>query len=208
MSPLTDWLDALGRRDPAEPAVLRLAAVQGHDVRRHTGTTSLAAVDADGGACAVTASLGLGTGDWFHGSQLNSMLGEVDLQQGPLKPRTRMGSMMAPTAVLDDGEVVAVLGAAGGSRIPSATIRIVEAMTTQGLDAPSAVQLPRLHRIAGVVHVEPHMGEEEVRTLAEAGWEVRRWATRNHFFGGVSVAGPTSACGDPRRGGTQLRHLG
>ncbi len=204
LSPLTDWLDHLGRRDPAEPAVLRLAAVQQPDVRKATGTTSLAVRDAEGRSCAVTASLGLGTGDWFRGSQLNSMLGETDLQQGPLKPRTRMGSMMAPTALLDDEGVVALVGAAGGSRIPSAVMRVVEGMAVQGLSAEDAVELPRLHRSGEVVHVEPHMSDHDVALLEQAGFRVSRWQTRHHFFGGVSAVGRDSASGDPRRGGAQV----
>ena len=44
-------------------------------------TTNLVTADADGGVCVPTSSLGLGTGDFLPGLdvQLNSMLGEVDL---------------------------------------------------------------------------------------------------------------------------------
>ncbi|MGI9017522.1 MAG: gamma-glutamyltransferase [Euzebya sp.] len=205
MSPLSDWVAHLDSRGSSEPTVQRLVAVQQQWVQQATGTTTLAVVDAEGGACAVTASLGLGTGDWFHGSQLNSMLGEVDLQQGPLKARTRMGSMMAPTAVTDGRDVVAVLGAAGGSRIPSSMLRVIEGMVGQDLSAAEAVELPRIHRIGQTVHVEPHLPDADQDLLEQAGWEVRRWHTRHHFFGGVSVASPSGAEGDPRRGGAALR---
>ncbi len=204
LSPLTDYVAGLARRDPDEPTVCRLAAVQQPDLHKVTGTTSLAVRDAEGNACAVTASLGLGTGDWFRGSQLNSMLGETDLQRGPLQPRTRMNSMMAPTVVMDEQGVMAVLGAAGGSRIPSAVLRVIEGMTIGGLSASDAVELPRVHRMGEVVHVEPHLPAHDEVTLRDAGWDVRRWAGRHHFFGGVSVAGRGSACGDPRRGGASL----
>lgn len=201
LSPLSDWLGHLASRPAHETTVQRLAAVQEPWVQQVTGTTSLCVVDAQGNACAVTASLGLGTGDWFRGSQLNSMLGEADLQRGPLRPRTRMGSMMAPTAILDDGQVLAVMGAAGGSRIPSSVMRVLYGVTVEGLDSREAVDLPRLHRIGQIVHVEPHMPDAHVDQLEQAGWQVRRWQTRHHFFGGVSVAGRHSAEGDPRRGG-------
>ena len=64
-------------------------------------TTNLVTADADGGVCVLTSSLGLGTGDFLPGLdvQLNSMLGEVDLVRAPLRPGERMGSMMAPTLV-------------------------------------------------------------------------------------------------------------
>lgn len=201
LSPLSDWVAALAARSPAEPTVVRLAAVQQPGLRHVTGTTSLAVMDPDGNACAVTASLGLGTGDWFRGSQLNSMLGETDLLTGPLRPRTRMGSMMAPSVLLDDVGGRAVLGAAGGSRIPSAMLRVIEGMIGQGLSASAAVGLPRLHRTGDVVHVEPHMPEAAVADLQTAGWQVQRWRTRHHFFGGVSAVSSTDAAGDDRRDG-------
>ncbi|WP_370328002.1 gamma-glutamyltransferase [Euzebya sp.] len=200
LSPLTDWLDALARRPLDEHPLLSVVAVQGPLPQHVLGTTSLAVVDGDGGACAVTASLGLGTGDWFHGSQLNSMLGEVDLQRGPLRPRARMGSMMAPIVIEGPDGVVAALGAAGGSRIPSAVLRVAEGIL-RGLDPVAAVELPRAHRIGHLVHVEPHLPDEDVDRLTAVGYEVVRWQTRNHFFGGVSVATPDGAEGDPRRGG-------
>lgn len=204
LSPLTDWIDHLAARPVTEPAVVRVAAAQHPPPPRAEGTASLAAIDADGGACAVTASLGLGTGDWFRGQQLNSMLGEVDLRRGPLRPRMRMGSMMAPTVLLDDDGVLAVLGAAGGSRISSAMLRVVDAMTTLGLSAATAVELPRIHRVGEVVHVEPDLDDADDAHLRQAGWEVRRWQTRHHFFGGVSAVSRNDACGDPRRDGAAL----
>ena len=64
-----------------------------------THTTNLAAVDRDGNGCAITTSLGLGSGDFLPGLDLhlNSMLGEADLVRGPLVPGARMESMMAPS---------------------------------------------------------------------------------------------------------------
>ena len=66
-----------------------------------------------------TTSLGLGTGDFLPGLDLhlNSMLGEVDLVVGDLVPGERMGSMMAPSLVLDDEGLVLAAGAAGGTRL-------------------------------------------------------------------------------------------
>jgi gamma-glutamyltranspeptidase / glutathione hydrolase len=137
------------------------------------------------------------------------MLGESALLPGGLLPRRRMGSMMAPTAVLQDGQgpggrpLLAVLGAAGGSRIPSAVLRGLTGLAG-GLDPAAAVEQARLHRIDGVVHVEPHLPAADEAALVDAGWQVRRWASRHHFFGGLAVAGPGGACGDPRRDGAAV----
>ena len=204
LSPLLTYLDNLSVHPPDDVDVATLAEVQSMSGRKSTGTTSLAAVDADGNVCAVTASLGLGTGDWFHGCQLNSMLGEADLQQGPLRPRTRMGSMMAPTVIAAPDGTLTALGAAGGSRIPSAVLRVVDGMTRRGLDPLTAVELPRLHRVDDVVHIEPTTSEHDETRLQSAGFSPTRWGTRHHYFGGVSAAGHTGAVGDSRRGGDQI----
>ena len=57
-----------------------------------TTTTNISAVDADGSACVLTTSLGLGSGDFVPGFDLhlNSMLGEADLLVGDLEPGERM----------------------------------------------------------------------------------------------------------------------
>ena len=57
-------------------------------------TTNLVTVDAEGNACVLTTSLGLGSGDFLPGLDLhlNSMLGEADLVRGPLEPGDRMGA--------------------------------------------------------------------------------------------------------------------
>ena len=67
-----------------------------------THTTNLVTTDADGSACVLTTSLGLGSGDWLPGLDLhlNSMLGEVDLLVGEHEPGERMQSMMAPSVAL------------------------------------------------------------------------------------------------------------
>jgi gamma-glutamyltranspeptidase/glutathione hydrolase len=67
-----------------------------------THTTNLVTVDAEGNACVLTTSLGLGSGDWLPGLDLhlNSMHGETDLLVGELRPQERMSSMMAPSLAL------------------------------------------------------------------------------------------------------------
>src|SRR5207237_2848174 len=99
--------------------VALVGALDGGGVGPETHTTNLVAVDADGNACVLTTSLGLGAGDWLPGLDLhlNSMLGEVDLVQGPLEPGERMQSMFAPALVLDRDGLVLAIGAAGRTRL-------------------------------------------------------------------------------------------
>ncbi|MDQ3995286.1 MAG: gamma-glutamyltransferase family protein [Actinomycetota bacterium] len=166
-------------------------------------TTNLVTVDPDGNACSLTTSLGLGSGDFLPGLDvhLNSMLGEVDLLVGPIEPGVRMESMMAPTLAVDADGLVLAAGAAGGTRLRSALTQVVSGVLDEGLTAVDAVERPRLHPAASVVHVEPGLEPEALDALDDAGFEVRRWAARHHYFGGVSVIARNGAAADPRRSG-------
>ncbi len=152
----------------------------------------------------MTTSLGLGSGDFVPGLDLhlNSMLGETDLLAEPLAPGERMDSMMAPSVALDDAGVVLVAGAAGGTRLRSALLQVVAGILDEGLAPPDAVVRPRLHPVAGLVHLEPGFEPEVGAALEEAGFQLRAWPAPHHYFGGVSVVGRTGSAGDPRRSGS------
>ncbi|HVM58481.1 MAG TPA: gamma-glutamyltransferase [Gaiellaceae bacterium] len=182
-----------------------LAALDG-DARPETHTTNLVAVDADGSACVLTSSLGLGSGDYLPGLDLhlNSMLGEVDLVAGPLEPGDRMQSMMAPSLALDDDGLVLAIGSAGGTRLRTALVTVAAAILDEGLAPQEAVDLPRVHPAGDVVNAEPGADEDALRSIESAGRRVRRWPERHHYFGGVSAIGRTGAAADPRRSGAAL----
>jgi gamma-glutamyltranspeptidase / glutathione hydrolase len=198
-------LAALHARD--EPArVLALAdALRVEPVG--AGTTNLAVVDAEGSACVLTTSLGLGSGDFVPGFDLhlNSMLGEADLIDEPLEPGERMASMMAPSIAFRDDRLRMAVGAAGGTRLRSALLQVVAGVLDEELDPQAAVDRPRLHRVGDVVHLEPGFSEETLSALAAAGLEPRVWPGRHHYFGGVSLVTPNGGAADPRRsGGVQV----
>ena len=170
------------------------------------GTTNLTVVDAEGNACALTTSLGLGSGDYLPGLDvhLNSMLGETDLLLRPLAAGERMESMMAPTVVLDGEGLVLAAGAAGGTRLRSALVQVLVGMLDEGLAPQEAVDRARLHPVGGLVHVEPGFPEAGAGVLEAAGYDVRRWDELHHYFGGVSLVGRAGAAADPRRSGLAL----
>ena len=172
-------------------------------------TTNLTVVDADGSACVLTTSLGLGSGDFLPGLDLhlNSMLGETDLIREPLVPGERMASMMAPTLVFDDGGLELALGAAGGTRLRTALVGVLGGILAGGATAQEAIDRPRFHpggrprqRRAGRRRGVP-------LRLESAGRTVRRWPALHHYFGGVSAVGRAGAGADPRRSGA-VRILG
>jgi len=205
---LSDFPAALARlaelRSLSEPErALALVGALFEEAPAQHGTTNISAIDADGNACVLTTSLGLGSGDFVPGFDLhlNSMLGEAELLTGPLEPGERMASMMAPTIALDGHAVALAVGAAGGTRLRSALLQVVAGILDEGLEPQAAVDRPRLHPVGSLVHLELGFAAETMGALESAGFEVRAWADRHHYFGGVSAVTPSGAAGDPRRSG-------
>ncbi|MGA2925383.1 MAG: gamma-glutamyltransferase [Solirubrobacteraceae bacterium] len=174
-------------------------------------TTHIAVLDRDGWACSVTCSNGSCSGVVVPGTglHLNNMLGEQDLN--PLgfhrhPPGRRLPSMMAPTAVLRDGEPELMLGSAGSNRIRSAILQTIVRVVDDGLRAPEAVRAPRLHFEDGIVYAEPGA---QTDALEAAGRAISRFRELNLFFGGVQAVQRDSGGrfwggGDPRRGGAAI----
>lgn len=183
------------------PGALLAALEAGETIDGHT--TNLTVVDADGNACVLTSSIGLGSGDWLPGLDvhLNSMLGERDLIRAPLQPGERMNSMMAPTLVFDGEGLALAVGAAGGTRLRTALVGVVDAILDDGLDPQSAIDRPRFHPTIDTVHAEPGVDESWLAGLEAGGRTVRRWPEPHHYFGGVSAVGRSGAGADARRSG-------
>jgi gamma-glutamyltranspeptidase/glutathione hydrolase len=214
----TDLLDLLGvlaslpsdlgrlpEPDRAEAWVQALLA-QGAG-RSGTGTSNVCATDEQGNACAVTTSLGLGSGDWVPGLglHLNSMIGEGELMIGSGGPGSRVPSMMTPLVVTDEQGLTAVAGAAGGSRIRSSLLQVLSGVVAEGVHPEAAVRRPRVHPMrtvdSAVVHAEPGWSPAVLDRLAATGLVVERWDAPSAYFGGVSVIGRAGAAADPRRDG-------
>jgi gamma-glutamyltranspeptidase/glutathione hydrolase len=194
-------LPALGLLDPAERVVALEAALRGPD---HSGdTTNVTVIDRDGNACVLTTSLGLGSGDFVPGLDLhlNSMLGESDLVRGPLEPGKRMASMMAPSLLLDADGVELAIGAAGGTRLRTALLLVLTAIVERGREPQAAVDAPRFHPTPDAVNAEPGVDRGGLAELERRGRPVRRWPSRHHYFGGVSVLTRTAGGADERRSG-------
>src|SRR6185312_5557272 len=128
-----------------EPAGLDLAA---GDLLG--STTHISVLDGDGMCASVTCSNGSGSGVLVPGTGviLNNMLGEEDLNPlgfHRIAPGRRVPSMMAPTVVLREGEIVLGVGSAGSNRIRSAILQTVVRAVEQGMPVAAAIAAPRLH---------------------------------------------------------------
>jgi gamma-glutamyltranspeptidase/glutathione hydrolase len=190
-----------------DPAGLDLAAAD-----LLGSTTHISVLDADGNCASVTCSNGSGSGVLVPGTGviLNNMLGEEDLNPAGfhlIAPGRRVPSMMAPTVVLRDGEIVLALGSAGSNRIRSAILQTVVRAVEQGFPVDAAVEAPRLHFEQGIVQAEPGIDEAALERIEKRGVPVLRRPAINLFFGGVQAVardpktGELSGGGDPRRGG-------
>jgi gamma-glutamyltranspeptidase/glutathione hydrolase len=175
-------------------------------------TTHISVLDADGKCASVTCSNGSGSGVLVPGTGviLNNMLGEEDLNPAGfhvIAPGRRVPSMMAPTVVLRDGEIVFALGSAGSNRIRSAILQTVVRAIEQGFPVDAAIEAPRLHFEQGIVQAEPGIDEAALARIEKRGVPVARRPAINLFFGGVQAVardprtGELSGGGDPRRGG-------
>jgi len=115
------------------------------------------------GARVITPDLG-----FVYASTMGSYLSTADQKPGS-RPRTTI----APTVVTREGEVVLVLGAAGGIRILSAIVQTISRHVDQGHDPVTAVALPRVHPVRGETNSGDRVTYSEQLNLEmtpERGW--------------------------------------
>ncbi len=183
--------------------------------REHSNTSHISALDSNGNLIALTTTAGETPGFVVPGTGiiLNNILGEADLHpdgflQG--QPGQRIGSMMAPTLVLKDGEPLLAVGSGGANRIRSAILQVFLNYTDFHMDLHHAVEAPRIHFERNVLQVEAGYPSDAIEKMREWGYEVVVWPTRHMFFGGAhsvgrSTAGYFEGAGDPRRAGAVVR---
>jgi gamma-glutamyltranspeptidase/glutathione hydrolase len=169
------------------------------------GTTHVSVVDGNGMAAALSSTLGSGSGMFRGGTQLNNMLGELDvIGPGEKVPGQRLASMMTPTLVLEHGGPRLVIGSAGSVRLAGAIAQVAWRIL-RGDHVEHAIRAPRLHVEGTTVHLEGGWSDADAASIP-ASWNVVRWEGINLFFGGVQAVlrgadGTLEAAGDPRRGG-------
>ena len=171
------------------------------------GTTHISVVDAAGRAAALSSTLGSGSGVFRGGTQLNNMLGELDVIGSHEKaPGERLASMMTPTLVLDGGGPELVIGSAGSVRLAGAIAQVTWRILS-GMHVREAICAPRLHVEGTTLQLEGGWPDALVETLPPD-WDVNRWGDLNLYFGGVQAVqregDVLAAAGDPRRGGAGI----
>jgi gamma-glutamyltranspeptidase/glutathione hydrolase len=185
-------------------------------------TTNFTVVDEDGGAVALTTTLNA----WFGSGVTVPGLGfvmndEMDdfatvpgtangygLVQGEpnaIAPGKRMLSSMSPSIVLgSDGQVQAVLGAAGGSRIITAVFEELSNLVDFDMSISDAVRAPRFHQqdSPDVLALEPHgLPEDVVDALHAMGHQTKEVGHLADAPGIGRLNGLWEGAAEPRREG-------
>jgi gamma-glutamyltranspeptidase/glutathione hydrolase len=205
LSGLPELLPRLPRLAGLSPTERVLALVSALETAAEGAehTTNMVAVDAQGQACVLTHSLGVGAGMWLpeFDTQLNNLLGESEIFDGEKRPGERLESRMAPTLAFDAEGLALAIGSAGSTRLRTAMATVLAGVLDEGLEPEAAVALPRVHPTREIIEAEPGVDEVALAELESHGRIVRRWDRFHHYFGGVSCVGRTGAAGDPRRSG-------
>ncbi len=152
-------------------------------------TTHLSTADGTGMYVALTQTIGPNLGSrvmtpglgFLYAATLGGYLGHME-------PGERARSSISPLMVLQDGQPVLVLGAAGGARIISAVVQTVVRVVDQGMNLPDALAAARVHPVDGGIEMETSPGigwaDEDVAEVESWGMVVRK-VEREGAFGRI-----------------------
>ncbi len=153
-------------------------------------TTHLSTADENGMFVSLTQTLGPNMGSkvvtpglgFLYASTLGGYLGRME-------PGERVRSNICPFMVLKDGEVILVLGAAGGGMIPPAVVHAITRVIDFGMSLPQALVEPRVVAARGggySAETSPGIGwtTAELEEMRDLGIEVAETA-RTGAFGRV-----------------------
>jgi gamma-glutamyltranspeptidase/glutathione hydrolase len=185
--------------------------------REPAGTTQISVVDDEGNAVSLTASIetAFGSRRWAAGFLLNNQLTDFAFvprdEYGKnvanrIEPGKRPRSSMAPTLVFaPDGDLHAVLGSPGGSRIIAYVTQTLVAIIDWELSPQEAIDLPHISNRNGTTDLEAGTPIVALAPeLAARGHEVRLVDMTSGLNAIVIDAGSLAGGSDPRREGVAL----
>lgn len=182
-------------------------------------TSHVVAVDAEGNAVTMTASIesAFGSHVWVRGFLLNNELTDFSFVPraggrpvaNRVAPGKRPRSSMAPTFVLEGGKLHMAVGSPGGSRIIEYVSRVLVAVLDHGEDVQRAIDRPNVSNRNGPTELEPVKGQEDwlARTkaaLEAKGHEVKVRDLNSGLQAVQRVDGGWLGAADPRREGLVL----
>jgi len=176
-------------------------------------TTHMSIIDEYGNAVSMTSSIEMGFGStvMVDGYLLNNQLTDFSLRpevngfpvanrvEGNKRPR----SSMTPVIVLKDGQVHAVIGSPGGSRIINYVGYALVALLDYGIDLQKIVDMPRISNRNGKTTLEKVDGMDELAEgLSKMGHEVTLRSLTSGIHAIVKTKKGWQGAADPRREGT------
>ena len=189
-------------------------------------TTNLCVVDGSGMAVAMTTTLNTswGSGVTVHGFLMNNEMDDFTAKPGAantfglvqgaankIEPGKRMLSSMSPTIVEDaKGDLVLVVGGAGGPRIITEVWQTISNVIDFGLPIGAAIARPRVHHqhLPDSVAIEADAIDQATDAKLRAagyelkyGWSPREFGTANAI---VRVKDGWDGAADPRGGGAAI----
>lgn len=176
-------------------------------------TSHISIIDEKGNAISMTTSIEMGFGStvMVKGFLLNNQLTDFSLRpeingvpvanrvEGNKRPR----SSMAPVMVFKDGELYAVLGSPGGSRIINYVSYALVGLLEYGLDMQEVVNLPRVSNRNSYTSLEKNRNLESLaEELTKLGHKVRLLNLTSGIHGILKTPKGWQGAADPRREGT------
>jgi gamma-glutamyltranspeptidase/glutathione hydrolase len=185
---------------------------------RDAGTAHLSVVDRQGNAVALTTTINLEFGarlvaagvvlndeldDFAPAPHTPDVFGLEGSAGNRPAPGKRPVSSMSPTIVLGSQGVEAVLGAAGGPRIVSATLQVLLDLLVFGLSPGQALALPRIHHQwePDVLGYEEGLPADVLQSLVHKGQRPRPHSGIGKVNLILRSARGLDAASDPRSGG-------
>jgi len=178
-------------------------------------TSHISIVDNFGNALSMTTSIEMAFGStvMVDGFLLNNQLTDFSLDpikdgklvanrvEGGKRPR----SSMSPVIVLKDGEVYAVLGSPGGSRIINYVGYALIGLLDYGLDMQAVADLPRISNRNGATALEKNTKLKALKpALEKLGHKVNMVEMTSGIHGIVKTKKGWQGAADPRREGTAI----
>jgi gamma-glutamyltranspeptidase/glutathione hydrolase len=191
-------------------------------------TTNLCVVDGRGMAVALTTTLNTAFGSGVTvagaGFLLNNEMDDFSAKPGEpntfglvqgvrnkIEPGKRMLSSMSPSIIEDaKGQLVMVVGAAGGPRIITSVWQTISNVVDFGQGAGLAVASPRLHHqhLPDRLRVEAEALDRETDAALRAKGHALDWSEERRAFGAVNAIVRAKAgwegSADPRGGGAAM----
>jgi len=186
-------------------------------------TTHYSVVDGAGNAVATTTTINNGYGSgvyltgpgFFMNDEMDdfaaqpgkpNMFGLVQGEQNAIAAGKRMLSAMSPTIVLDrSGQLLLVVGAAGGPRIITATSQVILNVIEHRMTLADAMRAPRLHHQAlpDTIRFESAgLSTAVVDSLRAMGWGIAPIGSVANVNAVMRVPGGWVGVSEPRNGGT------